>query len=130
MLKINDKECKLISEKLSFSNATINFVKGYSPLVDIKYILDDYEGYINFYVCFMNNKNFHNLEGKKFKSNPWKMGGPISCMEIYYNNFYIEDVDSDVEVAFNKILNNKIETSFYINDKSIKVEYNGLLEVK
>ena len=129
MLKINNNLCEIISEELIFTNAILNKVECYAPLINIKFRLNQKDGYITFYVGYMNNYDAKNLVNRSYKNNPYDMQGVINCLEIYDTKTFIDDVDSDVKVIFKDIVNNKIKTNFIIDDKLIVSEYDGLLNI-
>ena len=70
MLLINNKEYKVLSSEIKYVNATYNKIKGYSILISIDIELNNIKGYINFYVDFFSNKDFKNIENKRYKELP------------------------------------------------------------
>lgn len=129
MLKINDKEYKILSSKIKFVNATYGNQKGYSILVAIDVELNGVKGYISFYVDFFNNNDFKNIENKEYKELPTELDSKISMIEIFDTKNFIDFIDSDVIVKFGNILDNQIEMDLYIDDKLIKLNYKGMLEI-
>lgn len=51
-------------------------------------------------------------------------------IEIFDTNDFIDFIDSEVILEFGDIDNNKIKMVLSINDKLVKLEYQGLLSVK
>lgn len=51
-------------------------------------------------------------------------------VEIFDTNDFIDFIDSEVILEFGHINNDKIKMVLNINDKLVKLEYQGLLNVK
>lgn len=130
MLKINDIKYKILSAEIKYANATHNNIKEYSILVSLRIGLNNNQGYISFYVNFFDNNNFKNIENKEYKDLPTKLNSKIDMIEIYDTKDFVDFIDSYVIVRFGNIANDKIETKISINDKLIKLEYLGMLDIK
>ncbi len=129
MLLINDKEYKVLSSKIEFVNASYNKIKGYSILVSLDIELNNVKGYVTFYVDFFADKDFKNIENKKYVD--WPMyDSKISMIEIFDTFKFIDSIYSVVSLEFKGILNKQIEAIFDINDKEIKLNYHGKLDIK
>ena len=50
-------------------------------------------------------------------------------IEIFDTKDFIDFIDSDVNLEFGDIQNNKITMQLNINDKLIKLEYKGILNL-
>ena len=66
MLKINNKEYKVLTSEIKYVNATHNARKGYSILVSLDIELNNVKGYISFYVDFFEDKHFKNIKNRKY----------------------------------------------------------------
>ncbi len=66
MLKINNKEYKVLTSDLKYVDATDNSKKGYSILVSLDIELNKVKGYISFYVDFFKDKDFKNIKNRKY----------------------------------------------------------------
>ena len=130
MLLINNKEYKVLSSEIKYVNATYNKIKGYSILISIDIELNNIKGYINFYVDFFANKDFKNIENKRYEELPSNLDSKISMIEIFDTHEFIDFIESIVILEFKTIQNNQIEVNLNINDKIIKLNYNGLLDIK
>ena len=130
MLKINDKKYNILSSEIKFVDATHNKTKGYSILLSIDISLNDIKGYISFYVDFFSNKDYKNIENKKYIDIPTELNSKISLMEIYDTKNFIDFIDSEVIVEFGKIEDKKIEMNLLLNDKLILLEYNDILDLR
>ena len=51
-------------------------------------------------------------------------------IEIYDTNNFIDYIDSEVNLEFGNIDNDRIEMKLNIDDELIKLEYKGLLNIK
>lgn len=129
MLKINNKECKILLSEIRFVSATYNKQKGYSILVKIDIELNDVKGYINFYVDFFNDNDFKNIENKEYNELPTELDSKITMIEIFDTKNFVDLIDSNVIVKFGKILDNKIEINVKIDDELIKLDYQGILDI-
>lgn len=129
MLKINNKDYKIISSNIKYVNALYNKEKYYSIVVDIDIGLNKEKGYIRFYIDKFKNNNIKNIENKKFIDLPTNLDSRINMIEINDTEKYIDFIDSEVIVEFNNIIDDKIETKIFIDDDNIKLDYQGLLDI-
>ena len=130
MLKINNKEYKVLTSKIKYVNATHNKRKGYSILVSLDIEFNNIKGYISFYVDFFENNDFKNIENRKYVELPTELDSKITMIEIFDTTDFIDFIDSEVSLEFGDIDNDKIKMVLSINDKLVKLEYQGLLNVK
>lgn len=130
MLKINNKEYKVLTSEIKYVNATHNARKGYSILVSLDIELNNVKGYISFYVDFFKDKDFKNIKNRKYIELPTELNSKITMIEIFDTADFIDFIDSEVNLEFGNIYNNQIEMKLNINDELIKLEYKGLLNIK
>ena len=130
MLKINNNEYKILSSEIKYVNANYNTKKGYSILVSLDIELNDVKGYVSFYVDFFDVKDFKIIENRKYVEIPTELESKITMIEIFDTKDFIDCIDSKVNLEFGNINNNQIEMTLNINDKLIKLEYKGLLNIK
>lgn len=130
MLKINNKEYKVLTSEIKYINATHNERKGYSILVSLDIELNKVKGYISFYVDFFKDKDFKNIKNRKYIELPTELNSKITMIEIFDTANFIDFIDSEVNLKFGNIYNNQIEMKLNINDELIKLEYKGLLNIK
>ena len=130
MLKINNKEYKVLTSDLKYVDATDNSKKGYSILVSLDIELNKVKGYISFYVDFFKDKDFKNIKNRKYIELPTELNSKITMIEIFDTANFIDFIDSGVNLEFGNIYNNQIEMKLNINDELIKLEYKGLLNIK
>ena len=130
MLLINDKEYKVVSSQIKFVDAVYNKIKGYSILISLDIELNNIKGYISFYVDFFTNNDFKNIENKKYKELPTNLNSKITMIEIFDTHKFIDFIDSIVILEFKTIENGQIEGKLDINDKTIKLIYNGKFNIK
>ncbi len=130
MLKINNKEYKVLTSEIKYINATHNERKGYSILVSLDIELNKVKGYISFYVDFFKDKDFKNIKNRKYIELPTELNSKITMIEIFDTANFIDFIDSEVNLEFGNIYNNQIEMKLNINDELIKLEYKGLLNIK
>lgn len=130
MLKINNKEYKVLTSEIKYVNATHNARKGYSILVSLDIELNKVKGYISFYVDFFKDKDFKNIKNRKYIELPTELNSKITMIEIFDTANFIDFIDSEVNLEFGNIYNNQIEMKLNINDELIKLEYKGLLNIK
>ena len=130
MLKINNKEYKVLTSEIKYVNATHNARKGYSILVSLDIELNNVKGYISFYVDFFEDKHFKNIKNRKYIELPTELNSKITMIKIFDTANFIDFIDSEVNLEFGNIYNNQIEMKLNINDELIKLEYKGLLNIK
>ena len=130
MLKINNNEYKVLSSEVKYVDATYNKLKGYSILVTLDIELNNIKGYISFYLDFFCVKDFKNIENRKYVELPTELDSKIKMIEIFDTINFMDFIDSKVNLEFGIINNNHIKMNLSINDDLIKLEYQGLLNVK
>ena len=130
MLRINNNEYKVLTSDLKYVDATYNSKKGYSILVSLDIQLNEIKGYISFYVDFFDDNDIKIIENRKYIELPTQLNSKISMIEIYDTNNFIDFIDSEVNLEFGNIDNNRIEMKLNIDDELIKLEYKGLLNIK
>ena len=130
MLKINNKEFKVLTSEIKYVNAIHNARKGYSILVSLDIELNNAKGYLSFYVDFFKDKDFKKIENIKYVELPTEIDSKITMIEIFDTTDFIDFIDSKVNLEFGNIDNNQIEMKLNIDDKFIKLEYEGLLNIK
>ena len=104
MLKINNKEYKVISSKIKYVNSTHNKEKYFSILVNLNIELNGNNGYIKFYIDGFEKKNIKDIENKRFVDIPTKLDSKINMVEIFDTKNFIDFIDSDVIVEFKNII--------------------------
>lgn len=130
MLKINDKEYKVLTSEIKYASSTVNNQKGFTILVNIDLENEGIKGYISFYVDYFKEKTIKNIENKKYIDLLAELDSKISMIEIFDTKNFIDFIDSEVTVEFGRVIDDKIETKIFINDELIKVEYQGLMDIK
>ena len=71
-----------------------------------------------------------NIENKKNIYLPTELNSKISMIEIFDTKNFIDFIDSEITVEFGRVIGDKIEAKIFINDELIKVEYQGLMNIK
>ena len=130
MLRINNNEYKVLTSDLKYVDATYNSKKGYSILVSLDIQLNEIKGYISFYVDFFDDNDIKIIENRKYIELPTQLNSKISMIEIYDTNNFIDFIDSEVNLEFGNIDNDRIEMKLNIDYELIKLEYKGLLNIK
>lgn len=130
MLRINNNEYKVLTSDLKYVDATYNSKKGYSILISLDIQLNEIKGYISFYVDFFDDNDIKIIENRKYIELPTQLNSKISMIEIYDTNNFIDFIDSEVNLEFGNIDNDRIEMKLNIDDELIKLEYKGLLNIK
>lgn len=130
MLRINNNEYKVLTSDLKYVDAIYNSKKGYSILVSLDIQLNEIKGYISFYVDFFDDNDIKIIENRKYIELPTQLNSKISMIEIYDTNNFIDFIDSEVNLEFGNIDNDRIEMKLNIDDELIKLEYKGLLNIK
>lgn len=130
MLKINNENYNILSSEVRWVDATYNKRKGYSILVDIKLNHNGINGYINFYVDFLDNRDNNYIINKKYNELPSELNSKIYSVEIFDTKTFIDLIDSNVTLEFGNIKDNKIYMKLDINDELIKIEYEEMTEYK
>lgn len=108
MLKINNKEYKVLTSEIKYVNATHNARKGYSILVSLDIELNNAKGYLSFYVDFFKDKDFKNIKNRKYIELPTELNSKITMIEILDTANFIDFIDSEVNLEFGNIYNNQI----------------------
>ena len=99
-------------------------------MVNIDLENEGIKGYISFYVDYFKEKTIKNIENKKNIYLPTELNSKISMIEIFDTKNFIDFIDSEITVEFGRVIGDKIEAKIFINDELIKVEYQGLMNIK
>lgn len=130
MLKINNNEYNVLMSSIKYVEAIYNSQKVYSALVLLDIQLNGNKGFISFYIDFFDENDIKNIENKKYRELPTELNSKISMIEIYDTKNFIDFIDSEINLEFGNIVNNRIEMKLDIDDELIKLEYKGLLGIK
>ncbi len=77
---------------------------------------------------FFNVNDFKNIENKEYNELPTEP--KITHIEMFDTKNFIDFIDSNVIVKFGNILDNQIGLDLKINDELIKLDYQGILDIK
>ena len=125
---IEDISIKIDKPRVRRKLPNILSIEEVDNLLDIE--LNNVKGYISFYVDFFEDKHFKNIKNRKYIELPTELNSKITMIEIFDTANFIDFIDSEVNLEFGNIYNNQIEMKLNINDKLIKLEYKGLLNIK
>ena len=81
-------------------------------------------------LTFFDDNDIKIIENRKYIELPTQLNSKISMIEIYDTNNFIDFIDSEVNLEFGNIDNDRIEMKLNIDDELIKLEYKGLLNIK
>ena len=95
MLKINDKEYKVLTSEIKYASSTVNNQKGFTVLVNIDLEKDNIKGYISFYVDY-------------FKEKTIKIGGKNRHLSVFTPCF------DSFQVLFSVVPPLKLVNRYYI----------------
>ena len=112
--------------KFLMNNSIPNTPKIYKML----YKNNEFNGYINFYVGFFDNRDDNYIINKKYVELPSELNSKIDSVEIFDTKTFIDLIDSNVTLEFGNIKDNKIYMKLDINDELIKIEYKEMAKYR
>lgn len=127
MLHIDNKEIEVIEQKISVGIYTKDGNKGHNINIRISFInLDNKErGYININAGFEEDNDINCFLNKNYNEIPFEND---IFFEVYDTEKFIDtEIESNIVLEIKGKEDNKVETSFELNDKLIKIKYDGLL---
>lgn len=134
MLYIDDKEFIIIEQKIYVGDYAKNGEKGYNICMQLVFVNtnSNEKGYINLDVGFEKNDDIKCFLNKEYCGTPFNSD---DNQDIYIEVFDTEKfLDTEIEGIIiieleNIIENNKIKTSFEVNDELIKIKFDGFLDI-
>lgn len=127
MLYIDNKEIEVIEQKISVGIYTKDGNKGHNINIRISFInLHNKEiGYININAGFEEDNDINCFLNKNYNEIPFEND---IFFEVYDTEKFIDtEIESNIVLEIKGKEDNKVETSFELNDKLIKIKYDGLL---
>ena len=130
MLYINDKIYEITTKTISVGNFNKSCKKGYNICINLLFV--DYntkeKGYINLDAGYNKSSEITVFLNKKYCSST--ANNQYLFFELFdTKSFYESDITSEIYLEIKNKINNKIDVNFEINDKFIKVKFDGLLNI-
>lgn len=130
MLKIDNKELKVIKQDIWVNNCTVNWVKGYEISVQLKFLNNKELGYLNLSAGFRESEDIKGFLNYEYKDIPYSgIDSEISFFEIYDTFKFLDtEIESEITLKLEGISDDdKVKANIALNDKLIKIEYEGYL---
>ena len=131
MLIINGHEVNIITQEIKVGSYIINGKQGYDVVISLEFNKNNKVGYICLSAGYELEKNIYKFLNRVYKSVPFfDSKEEITLFEVFdTEHFYDTEIESEIYLNIKNIINNKIEVDFEVNDKLIKIKYNGLLNI-
>lgn len=129
MLYIDNKRIDIIEQKIFVGTYTKNGNKGHNINIQLTFInIDNKErGYINLNAGFEKDDDINCFLNKNYNEIPFEND---IFFEVFDTEKFLDtEIESNIILKIKDKKDNKIETSFELNDKLIKIKYNGLLDL-
>lgn len=133
MLKINNIETEILKSEIRFSNHSTNGIKdGYIGYIQIKFKIQNNNGFFGFYLNKISDKEISYYENKEYFNVPKYNNEEINYLEIAdTNNFYdIHQYNNKMKVQLGNIEKNKIKVHIEIQEEFISIFFNDYLNIK
>jgi len=130
MLKIDNKELKVIKQDIWVNKCTVNWVKGYEISVQLKFLNNKELGYLNLSAGFLENEDIKGFLNYEYKDIPYSgIDSEISFFEIYDTFKFLDtEIESEITLKLEGISDDdKVKANINLNDELIKIEYEGYL---
>lgn len=130
MLKIDNKELKVIKKEIRVNNYTLNWKKGYEILIQLKFLNNKKTGYLNLSVGFEQNNNIISFLNREYKGIPYNGSySKINMFEVYDTTKFLDtEIESEIAIKLGDIVNDKIRTCIKLKDELIKIDFDGYLD--
>ena len=128
MLYIDDKQIEVGEQKVFAGKYIKNGNKGYNINIQLSFInIDNKEkGYINLDAGFEKDNNIRCFLNKNYNEVPFEND---IVFEIFDTEKFLDtEIENNIMLKIKGIKDNKVETAFELNDKLIKIKYNGFLD--
>jgi hypothetical protein len=129
LLIIDNEEYIVTKEDINIWKYTINGILGYNISVELEFKNDlDQKGYLNLLAGYEKENNIMNFVNKKYVGIPFTDNNQILDFEIFDTKKFLDtEIESEIELNVDNIKDGKIKTNFKLNDKLIKIKYEGYL---
>lgn len=131
MLNIDNKDFEIEEQKISVGEFVKDKEQGYN--INIKQIFIDStngeKGYINLDAGFEKTDGIKNFLNREYYGAPFADDDQYIYFEAYDTVKFLDDIDSKVIIKLNDLKNNKVKTSFEVNDELIHIIYDGYLDL-
>lgn len=132
MLKVNGKTAKIKKTRFILSNYTHNgILSGYCGHLEVKFEMNGKNGYFDFDVDVIQNKNISYYENKEYCCIPEGNVNEINYLEIF-DTFSFYDIGTffnKMTVKFGKLENNKIKTQIVVDEATISIEFDDYINI-
>lgn len=128
MLYIDNKKIEVIEQKIFVGAYTKDKNKGHNINIQLSFInIDNGEkGYINLNAGFEKDNDINCFLNKNYNEIPFEND---IFFEVYDTEKFLDtEIESNIILKIKGKKDNKVETSFELNDKLIKIKYNGFLD--
>ncbi len=128
MLYIDDKNLEITNQKIFIGKYVKNKENGYNIKIQLSFINvnNKEKGYINLYVGFEKNNDIYCFLNKEYDGLPFE---DDIIFEVFDTEKFLDtEIESKISIKLKRIINNKVEAFFEINDDLIKIKFDGLLD--
>ena len=123
MLLINNKECELTQEDISFCYFTNRKILGYGLEVALKFTINNKQGYIDLTFGYEVTDDVKLFINREYQGIPYYDNITIEVFDTI--NYYDTRIESNITIKTYDIKDNKLHLSFDVNDELINISYDG-----
>lgn len=129
MLYLDNKNIEVTDQKIFVGTYIKYGNKGYNVNMQLSFInMDTKEkGYINLDVGFEKENNITYFLNREYNGIPFE---DDIFFEVFDTEKFLDtEIESNIIITLKEIKDNKVEVSFEVNDKLIKIRYDGFLNL-
>ncbi len=131
MLNIDDKDLKVIKQSIYIGNFTYNDEEGYNICIALEFVnKNNDKGYLNLDAGFETKNDIKVFLNKEYSGIPFHSDNQFIFFEVFDTEKFLDtEIESNITINYKDIVDNKVETSFKLNDELIKIKFDGYLEI-
>lgn len=130
MLCIDDKNLKITFQKIYIEKFGNNGDDGYNICIDLKFENEkNIQGYLNLSAGFEKTSDINVFLNKEYNGVPYENDEQFIWFEVFDTEKLLDtQIENNIKIKIGNMKNNKVEVFFKLNDKLIKIKFNGYIK--
>lgn len=131
MFYIDDKKLKTTQQEIYVGKFINNGDEGYNICIGLKFVnSDNINGYLNLDVGFEKTKDINVFLNRKYNGIPFECDNQFIIFEVFDTEKFLDtEIESEIVIELENIKENKVKVFFELNDKLIKIKFDGYLDI-
>lgn len=131
MLYIDYKKLEITKQNIYVGRFTNHSEEGYNICIKLEFINNDNKGYLHLNAGFEKNNDINAFLNKEYNGIPFENNdNQYIFFEVFDTKKFLDtEIESKIIIRLKDMKDNKVETSFEVNDELIKIKFDGCLDV-